>query len=88
VSPSGDVLLVQDPQLQWPDGLARGPEDWLYLTVNQLNLHPALNRGQEESRPPYEVLRVRLPAGPPAREARTAVQRPADAGTESTPSAE
>jgi sugar lactone lactonase YvrE len=86
VSPSGESVLVQDPKLQWPDGLARGPADWLYLTVNQLNLHPALNRGHEESRPPYEVFRVRVPAGPPARQPRTAVQRPADAGTEaSTP---
>jgi hypothetical protein len=89
VSPSGDAVLVQDPQLQWPDGLAWGPEDWLYLTVNQLNLHPALNRGQEESRPPYGVFRVRVPAGPPAREPRKAVQSPADAGTDAdAPSAE
>ena len=86
VSPSGDTVLVQDPQLQWPDGLAWGPEDWLYLTVNQLNLHPALNRGQEESRPPYEVFRVRVPV---ARESRPAVQKSADAGTDaSTPSTE
>ena len=88
-SPSGQIVVVEDPQLQWPDGLARGPQDWAYLTVNQLNLHPALNRGHEESRPPYEVFRVRVPAGPPAREPRTAVQRPADAGTEaSTPTAQ
>ncbi|HEY1904935.1 MAG TPA: hypothetical protein VGG91_02775, partial [Myxococcaceae bacterium] len=38
-----------------------GPEDWVYVTVNQLNLHPALNRGVEESRPPYGVFRVRVP---------------------------
>jgi hypothetical protein len=66
--PSAQALLVQDPRLQWPDGLARGPEDWIYVTVNQLNLHPALNRGEEESRLPYGVFRVRAPRGLPLRD--------------------
>ena len=80
-SPAGQSVLVQDPSLAWVDGLARGPEDWVYLTVNQLNLHPALNRGEEESRPPYGVFRVRVPRSLPAREARPPpVQKPADAG--------
>lgn len=74
-APSGQVVLVEDARLQWPDGLARGPDDWIYLTVNQLNLHPALDRGEEESRPPYLVLRVRAPRGlrpsPPPLESRT-----------------
>jgi hypothetical protein len=68
-APSGETPLVQDPRLQWPDGLARGPEDWIYVTVNQLDTHPALNRGREESRAPYPVLRVRLRRENPAREA-------------------
>jgi len=85
-SPSGQALLVQDPRLQWPDALARGPEDWVYVTVNQLNLHPALNRGVEESRPPYGVLRVRVPRGPSVREPRSTAQ---DAGSRAnTPSSE
>ncbi|HTS81095.1 MAG TPA: L-dopachrome tautomerase-related protein [Myxococcaceae bacterium] len=68
--PSGQAVLVEDPRLLWPDGLARGPEDWIYVTVNQLNLHPALDRGEEESRPPYGVFRIRVPRAPPPREAR------------------
>lgn len=76
-SRSGQTVVVEDPQLQWPDGLARGPEDWVYLTVNQLNLHPALNRGTEESRPPYFVFRVRVPRSVPAR---TPPATPRDAG--------
>ncbi len=80
-SPSGQSVLVEDPSLAWVDGLARGPEDWIYLTVNQLDLHPALNRGEEESRPPYRVFRVRAPRSLPVREVRPpAVQKPADAG--------
>jgi hypothetical protein len=82
-SPSGQLLLVQDPRLQWPDSLARGPEDWIYVTVNQLNLHPAMNRGEEESRPPYGIFRVRLTRGVPLRETRPApTETPADAGAE------
>ena len=85
-SPAGQGVLVEDPRLQWPDALARGPEDWVYVTVNQLNLHPALNRGEEESRPPYEILRVRVPRGLPLRDARQTAQGPADAGTGTRPS--
>jgi len=82
-SPAGQTVLVEDPRLAWPDALARGPEDWIYLTVNQVNLHPALNRGEEESRPPYGVFRVRLPRSIPARENRPPpVQKPPDAGVE------
>jgi len=82
---AGQALLVQDPRLQWPDGLARGPEDWIYVTVNQLDLHPALNRGAEESRPPYGVLRVRAPPGIPLRDARPSaspVEKRTDSGPE------
>jgi len=79
--PGGQAVVVEDPRLQWPDALARGAEDWVYLTVNQLNLHPALNRGREESRPPYLLLRVRVPRTIPLRVARPA-PAPADAGTE------
>jgi len=62
----GIATLVEDPRLQWPDGLARGPEEWIYVTVNQLDRHPALNRGREESRPPYPVLRLRVRQRSPA----------------------
>ena len=79
-SSSGQALLVQDPRLQWPEGLARGPEDWIYVTVNQLNLHPALNRGEEESRAPYGVFRVPLPRVPAIPEPRRPAQAAVDAG--------
>lgn len=59
-TPAGYRILVQDPvRLRWPDGLAFGPDGWLYATVNQLNLHPAVNRGQEGGRPPYLIVRMR-----------------------------
>lgn len=51
-------VLHQDAEwLQWPDGLAAGADGKLYVTVNQLHLHPALNGGESEAKPPYRVLR-------------------------------
>ena len=83
-APSGETLLVQDPRLRWPDGLARGSEDWVYVTANQLDLHPALNRGEEQSRPPYLVLRMKVARSPAplraARGAAGAVGNSTDAG--------
>jgi hypothetical protein len=81
-SASGQALLVQDPRLRWPDGLARGPDDWVYLTVNQLDLHPALNRGEEESRPPYLVLRLRVPRSLPAARQERSAPGPAGSSTD------
>lgn len=83
-APSGTTTLVEDPRLQWPDGLARGPDDWIYVGVNQLDLHPALNRGREESRPPYRVLRIRLRRETPPRDGRPA-SAPVENSTESPP---
>jgi len=40
-----------------------GPDGWLYVTVNQLNLHPLLNAGQEGVKPPYYLVRVKPLAG-------------------------
>jgi hypothetical protein len=78
-APGGTVRWLADPLLAWPDGLAVGAGGWIYVTVNQLNLHPALNRGVEESRPPYRVLRVLLPPLPPPR---SAPRAQADGGVE------
>lgn len=60
--PQGYRVVARDPaKLQWPDGLAFGPDGWLYATVNQLHRHPALNGGQEGGQPPYYIVRLRPP---------------------------
>ena len=55
----GYTLLASDPRIVWPDGLAFGPDGYLYVTVNQLNRGSAQNAGVEAGQPPYYILRVR-----------------------------
>jgi len=54
----GYSILVQDERLSWPDGFAFGPDGALYVTQNDLHLHPAFNRGQEGGTPPYGLFRI------------------------------
>ncbi|MEM8805134.1 MAG: L-dopachrome tautomerase-related protein [Cyanobacteria bacterium P01_G01_bin.38] len=55
-------VLVQDEQLLWPDSLSAGPDGYMYVAVNKLHLSPPLNAGQNESEPPYYIMRFRAPA--------------------------
>lgn len=51
-------LLFSDPQkLSWPDSIAAGPDGFMYVAVNKLNLSKQLNAGVNESQPPYYVVR-------------------------------
>ena len=82
-TPGGTVRWLTDPRLNWPDALAFA-EGWLYVGVNQLHLHPALNRGTEESRGPYPIYRIELPSPPlprPAARATTDAGVGTDGGT-------
>ncbi|MCF5025027.1 major royal jelly family protein [Pseudomonas lurida] len=63
-SPAGYRILAQDDQLLgWPDGVELDAQGrWLYITANQLHRHPLLNAGEDDSRPPFHVLRLRVDA--------------------------
>jgi hypothetical protein len=51
---------VVDARLEWPDGLAAGPDGFVYGTVNRLNDTPFLNAGESEPPAgPYYVVRFR-----------------------------
>lgn len=57
---NGYHLLVEDKKLlNWADGLAMGPDGYIYATVNQLHKHPALNSGVNDSNPPYYLVKFR-----------------------------
>ena len=52
--------LYQDDLLNWTDGMAFGPDDYVYVTVSQLHNSPPLNNGKNDSNPPFYL--VRFPA--------------------------
>ena len=52
--------LYQDDLLNWTDGMAFGPDDYIYVTVSQLHNSPPLNNGKNDSNPPFHL--VRFPA--------------------------
>ena len=51
------VLHRDDAILQWPDGMCAGQDGKIYVTVNQLNRHAALNGGERATEPPFRILR-------------------------------
>lgn len=58
VDPNGTYrLLYQDDSLSWTDGFGFGPDNHIYVTVNQLQRSPVLNQGTDLSQPPYYLLR-------------------------------
>ena len=52
--------LVKDPKIDWPDNVRIGPDNWLYIAINQLHKAPAFTGGEDEATPPYYILRVKL----------------------------
>ncbi|MGF1537663.1 MAG: L-dopachrome tautomerase-related protein [Elainellaceae cyanobacterium] len=58
VQPDGEYrVLYQDELLSWTDGFGFGPDNYIYVTVNQLHRSPVLNSGEDASVPPYYLLR-------------------------------
>ena len=60
IAPDGTYrLFIEDPRLQWPDGMSAGPDGHFYVIANQLNRHATLNGGLDETKPPYLLLRFK-----------------------------
>ncbi|NEP63211.1 MAG: hypothetical protein F6K31_40950 [Symploca sp. SIO2G7] len=58
VDPNGTYrVLYQAESLSWTDGFGFGPDNYIYVTVNQLHRSPTLNQGQNFSQPPYYLIR-------------------------------
>ena len=58
----GYRIIAQDKKLlDWADGFSVDKENgYLYVTQNQLHLHPALNEGEEGAVKPYHIVRIKL----------------------------
>ena len=58
------TTVVSDPRISWPDTLSIGTDGYLYFTANQLHRQPGFHGGRDLRRKPYELLRIRVGAGP------------------------
>ncbi|HEY9768439.1 MAG TPA: L-dopachrome tautomerase-related protein [Coleofasciculaceae cyanobacterium] len=54
------TLYQDDKLLNWTDGMAFSPDDYVYVTVSQLQNSPPLNNGENDFQPPFYL--VRFPA--------------------------
>ncbi|MBE9042933.1 hypothetical protein IQ255_00685 [Pleurocapsales cyanobacterium LEGE 10410] len=54
------TLYQDDELLSWTDGMAFSPDNYVYVTVSQLQNSPPLNNGENDFQPPFYL--VRFPA--------------------------
>jgi hypothetical protein len=55
-------LLISDPRISWPDGIAVGPDHAIYVTSSQFHRSSMFNDGVDRRRAPFSLLRL-APAG-------------------------
>jgi sugar lactone lactonase YvrE len=64
-APDGRVeTIVADPRLMWPDTLAIGPDQYLYVTSSQHDRRPQFHDGDDLRQRPFAVYRVFVGASP------------------------
>ncbi len=51
------TLYQDDTLLSWPDGMAFSPDNYIYVTVNQLHKSPPLNGGENTANLPFRVMK-------------------------------
>lgn len=52
-------VMYQSDELSWPDGFATGPDNQIYLTVNELHRSPVLNNGVKASQGVFAIYRFK-----------------------------
>ena len=51
--------LFKEDAFSWPDGFAVGPDNYIYVTINELHRSPGLNNGQNHSKNEFKVMRFK-----------------------------
>ena len=51
--------LIKKDDLSWPDGLAVGPDNYIYATINELHRSPVLNDGHNSAKGKFKVIRFK-----------------------------
>ena len=65
--PDGRIeVLASDPRLLWPDTFHLAADGWLYVNAAQVQRRAEFRCGDDRQKPPYDVFRLRIDAGPAA----------------------
>jgi sugar lactone lactonase YvrE len=65
--PDGRIeVLASDPRLLWPDTFHLAADGWLYVNAAQVQRRAEFRGGDDRQKPPYDVFRLRIDAGPAA----------------------
>jgi hypothetical protein len=51
-------LLISDPRISWPDGIAVGPDHAIYVTSSQFHRSSMFNDGVDRRRAPFSLFRL------------------------------
>lgn len=51
-------IFAQDARLNWPDNVYFGPDQYIYVSVNQLDSTPAFTGKKDSGQPPYFILKI------------------------------
>ncbi len=61
ILPNGIMeTLAHDPRILWPDTFSIGPDQYLYVIVNQLHRQARFHYGKDLRQKPYSLLRIKI----------------------------
>ncbi|MEH7444890.1 L-dopachrome tautomerase-related protein [Bacillus sp. JJ1122] len=61
ILPNGTMeTIAHDPRILWPDTFSIGPDQYLYVIVNQLHRQPRFHYGIDLRQKPYSLLRIKI----------------------------
>ncbi|WP_202171293.1 L-dopachrome tautomerase-related protein [Bacillus sp. USDA818B3_A] len=61
ILPNGIMeTIAHDPRILWPDTFSIGPDQYLYVIVNQLHRQPRYHYGKDLRQKPYSLLRIKI----------------------------
>jgi len=61
IMPNGILeTIAHDPRILWPDTFSIGPDQYLYVIVNQLHRQARFHYGKDLRQKPYSLLRIKI----------------------------
>lgn len=61
IRPNGTMeTIAHDPRILWPDTFSIGPDEYLYVIVNQLHRQARFHYGEDLREKPYSLLRMKI----------------------------